>query len=202
MLKTALLTIVGCFLALLILVSVISSKQAHRERERQAALVEFDRKQAEEAALQQAKSATVAATAQAAQAQWDRDTDEDIANLHSSDREVVNEAIQRIQFHKACKAVPELMDLLKESSDDYIAGISAQSIAVCRDRSTYDTIVDQFLRRNATPSMIYAIGEIDTSDERVPEKLDKLISEPNQDEDVPRFARRVRNQFQLAPKGR
>jgi hypothetical protein len=199
MLKKVLVTIVGCLLVLLVLVSVISSKQAHRERQKEEAILEFDRKQAEEAVLQQAKAASLTAAAQATQAQWDRDTDEDIANLRSSDREVVNEAIQRIQFHKACKAVPELMDLLKESRDDYIAGISAQTIAVCRERSTYDTIVDQFLRRSATPSMIYAIGNIETSDERVPEKLDKVISEPNQDEDVPRVARRVRNQFQLAP---
>jgi hypothetical protein len=46
--------------------------------------------------------------------------------------------------------------------------------------------------------MIYAVGEIDTSDERVPEKLDRLISEPNQDAYVPKIARRVKNQFQLA----
>jgi hypothetical protein len=163
MLKKVLVTIVGCLLVLLVLVSVISSKQAHRERQKEEAILEFDRKQAEEAVLQQAKAASLTAAAQATQAQWDRDTDEDIANLRSSDREVVNEAIQRIQFHKACKAVPELMDLLKESRDDYIAGISAQTIAVCHQRSTFDTIVEQFLRRNDTPSMIDAIGKIGSS---------------------------------------
>ena len=199
MLKKLLVTIGGSLLALLVLVSVISSKQGHREREKQAAILEFDRKNAEEASLQQAKAASAAAAAYATQAHWDLETEEDIANLRSPDRVVVNEAIQRIQFHKPCKAVPDLMDLLKESRDDYIAGISAQTIAVCGERSTYDTIADQFLRRDATPSMIYAIGNIDTSDERVAEKLDRLISEPNQDEDVPRVARRVRNQFQLAP---
>ena len=135
----------------------------------------------------------------AKQAQRDLDTDQAIANLRSSDREVLNEAIQKIQSRRACKAVPDLMDILKESSDDYIAGISAQTIAVCKDPSTYDAIVDQFLRRSATPSMIYAIGDIDTSDQRVPEKLDQLISEPNQDEDVPRFARFVKDKFHLAP---
>jgi hypothetical protein len=46
------------------------------------------------------------------------------------------------------------MDLLKASQDDYIAGISAQTIAVSHQRSTFDTIVDQFLRCNDTPSMI------------------------------------------------
>lgn len=198
MLKKALVTIVGCLLALLLLVSLISSNQAHRERQKQEAILEFDRKNAEEAALQRAKAASDAPAAQGTQARWDLDASEDIANLRSPDREVVNVAIQRIQFHKACKAVPDLMDLLTETSDDYIAGISAQTIAVCKDRSTYDTIVDQFLRRTATPSMIYAVGNIDTSDERVPEKLDQLISEPNQDQYVPRVARRVRNQFQLA----
>jgi hypothetical protein len=205
MLKKLLVTIGGSLLALLVLVSVISSKQGHREREKQAAILEFDRKNAKEASLQQAKAASAAAAAYATQAHWDLETEEDIANLRSPDRAVVSAAIQRIRFHKACKAVPDLMDLLKESRDDYIAGISAQTIAVCGERSIYDTIydtiADQFLRRDATPSMIDAIGNIDTSDERVAGKLDRLISEPNQDEDVPRVARRVRNQFQLASKG-
>ena len=144
------------------------------------------------------EAASVTAASQATQAQRDLEVNEDIANLRSLDREVVNQAIQRIQYYRSCKAVPDLVDLLKESPDDYIAGVSAQTIAVCKDRSTYDTIVDQFLRRNATPAMIYAVGEIDTSDERVPEKLDRLISEPNQDAYVPKIARRVKNQFQLA----
>jgi len=197
MLKTALVAIVVCVLALFLLVSLISSNQAGRERRRQEAIRELDRRNAEEAP---AVAAGVASAAdRAKQAQRDLDTDQAIANLRSSDREVLNEAIQKIQSRRACKAVPDLMDILKESSDDYIAGISAQTIAVCKDPSTYDAIVDQFLRRSATPSMIYAIGDIDTSDQRVPEKLDQLISEPNQDEDVPRFARFVKDKFHLAP---
>ena len=203
MLKTALVTIVGCLLALFILVSVISSNQASRERQKQEAIRELDRKNAEQVAWQEREAASVTAASQATQAQRDLEVNEDIANLRSSDREVVNQALQRIQYYKSCKAVPDLVDLLKESPDDYIAGVSAQTIAVCKDRSTYDTIVDQFLRRNATPAMIYAVGEIDTSDERVPEKLDRLISEANQDAYVPKIARRVKNQFQLAQnKGR
>ena len=198
MLKTALVTIVGCILALFILVSVISSNQASRERQKQEAIRELDRKNAEQVAWQEREAASVTAASQATQAQRDLEVNEDIANLRSLDREVVNQAIQRIQYYRSCKAVPDLVDLLKESPDDYIAGVSAQTIAVCKDRSTYDTIVDQFLRRNATPAMIYAVGEIDTSDERVPEKLDRLISEPNQDAYVPKIARRVKNQFQLA----
>jgi len=198
MLKTALVTIVGCLLALFILVSVISSNQASRERQKQEAIRELDRKNAEQVAWQEREAASVTAASQATQAQRDLEVNEDIANLRSLDREVVNQAIQRIQYYRSCKAVPDLVDLLKESPDDYIAGVSAQTIAVCKDRSTYDTIVDQFLRRNATPAMIYAVGEIDTSDERVPEKLDRLISEANQDAYVPKIARRVKNQFQLA----
>ena len=198
MLKTALVTIVGCVLALFILVSVISSNQARRERQKQEAIRELDRKNAEQVAWQEREAASVTAASQATQAQRDLEVNEDIANLRSTDREVVNQALQRIQYYRSCKAVPDLVDLLKESPDDYIAGVSAQTIAVCKDRSTYDTIVDQFLRRNATPAMIYAVGEIDTSDERVPEKLDRLISEPNQDAYVPKIARRVKNQFQLA----
>jgi len=198
MLKTALVTIVGCILALFILVSVISSNQASRERQKQEAIRELDRKNAEQVAWQEREAASVTAASQATQAQRDLEVNEDIANLRSSDRDVVNQAIQRIQYYRSCKAVPDLVDLLKESPDDYIAGVSAQTIAVCKDRSTYDTIVDQFLRRNATPAMIYAVGEIDTSDERVPEKLDRLISEPNQEAYVPKSARRVKKQFQLA----
>jgi hypothetical protein len=44
---------------------------------------------------------------------------------------------------------------------------SAQTIAVCGDRSAFDTIVDQFLRRKAEPSMIYAVEKTGTSDELV-----------------------------------
>jgi hypothetical protein len=174
----------------------MSSKQAARDRQRQEAIRQWEKQNAEEAALQE-KVPRLAPAAQEVRADPNYNADEDIDDLRSSDREVVNEAIQRIQSHKACKAVPDLLYLLETSSDNYIAGISAQTIAVCKDRSAYDTIVDQFLRRDDTPSMIDAIGKIETSDERVPEKLDRLISEPNPDEDVPRFASYVKSQFHL-----
>jgi len=196
MLRTALATIGSCLLALLIILSVMSWKQAARGRQRNEALRQWEKQNAEEAALQQ-KVPRLAPAAQEVRADPNYNADEDIDDLRSSDREVVNEAIQRIQSHKACKAVPDLLYLLETSSDNYIAGISAQTIAVCRERSAYDTIVDQFLRRDATASMIDAIGKIETSDERVPEKLDRLISEPNPDEDVPRFASHVKSQFHL-----
>jgi hypothetical protein len=196
MLRTALVTIGSGFLALLIILSVMSSKQAARDRRRHEALRQWEKENAEEAARQQ-NAPRLAPVAQEVRADPNYNADEDIDDLRSSDREVVNEAIQRIQSHKACKAVPDLLYLLETSKDDYIAGISAQTIAVCKNRSSYDTIVDQFLRRNDTPSMIDAVGKIETSDERVPKKLDRLISEPNQDEDVPRFASYVKSQFHL-----
>jgi hypothetical protein len=62
--------------------------------------------------------------------------------------------------------------------------------------------VDQFLRRKAEPSMIYAVEKTGTSDERVFQKLDKLVSEPNPEyEEVPQIARRAKEQLEmLAPK--
>ena len=155
-LRTALVTIGICLLAMTLIVSVISSKQAARERRRQAALRQYEKENAEEAARER-KVASRLPAVEPPPADPNYDGDEDINSLRSSDREVVNEAIQRIQSHKACKAVPDLLYLLETSSDNYIAGISAQTIAVCRDRSAYDTIVDQFLRRDATASMIDAI---------------------------------------------
>jgi hypothetical protein len=199
-LKTALMTIVGCVAALFVVLSIISSNQAGRERAKQEAIRELDRKNVEEAPALEAGVATNADRAK--QAERDSDADKAIANLHSSDRDVLNEAIQKIQYYKACNAVPELIDLLKESSDDYIAGISAQTIAVCGDRSGFETIVDQFLRRKAEPSMIFAVGETGTSDERVFQKLDKLVSEPNPEyEEVHQVARRAKAQLEMqAPK--
>ena len=202
-LKTALLTIISCLVVLFVGLSMISSKQANRERQKQEAVRELDRKIAEEAAVEQTERAAVPPVAQANQVSNDFNPDLEIVHLRSSDREVVNHAIQQIQYYKACKAVPELVILLKESPDDYIAGISAQTIAVCKDASEYDTIVDQFLRRKAEPSMIYAIGETGTSDERVFQKLDKLISEPNPDyQEVPRIARRAKEQLEMRAPGK
>jgi hypothetical protein len=195
-LKTALMTIVGCVVALFVVLSVISSNQAGRERRKQEAIRELDRRNAAEALAQGAGVAS--SEGRAKQAERDLDADKAIANLGSSDRDVLNEAIQKIQYYRACKAVPELMHLLKESPDDYIAGISAQAIAVCGDRSTFDTIVDQFLRRKAEPSMIYAVEKTGTSDERVFQKLDKLGSEPNPEyEEVPQIARRAKEHLEM-----
>jgi limonene-1,2-epoxide hydrolase len=196
MLKKVLLTVVLCFAALFIFLSVISSNQARRDRKRQAALEEFERKQAEEALTMNRGVATPEDRAK--QAQRDEDAEKAIADLSSSDHDVLNEAIQKIQGYRACKAVPELQRLLKQSSDDYIAGISAQTIAVCNERPMFDTIVDEFLRRDATLPMIDAVGKIATSDPRVIEKLNKLITEPNKDEYVPVFARRAKGQLELA----
>jgi hypothetical protein len=199
-LKTALMTIVGCVVALFLLLSLISSNQAGRERGKQEAIRELDRKNTEEARAEEAGVASKEDRAK--QVERDLDADKAIANLGSSDREVLNEAIQKIESYRACKAVPELRRLLKESPDDYIAGMSAQTIAMCGDRSAYDIIVDQFLRRKAEPSMIFAVGGTGTSDERVFQKLDKLISEPNPDyEEVPRLAQRMKEQLEMqAPK--
>jgi len=195
-LKTALMTIVGCVVALFVVLSIISSNQAGRERRKQEAIRELDKKDAEEAPAQQAGVASSADRAK--QAERDLDADKAIANLSSPDRDVLNEAIQKIQYYRVCKAVPELMHLLKESPDDYIAGISAQTIAVCGDRSTFDTIVDQFLRRKTGPSMIYAVEKTGTSDERVFQKLDKLASEPNPEyEEVPQVARHAKEKLEM-----
>jgi len=195
-LKTGLMTIVGCVVALFVVLSMISSNQAGRERQKQEAIQELDRKNAEELPAQEAGVASKEDRAK--QVERELDADKAIHNLGSSDREVLNEAIQKIQSYRACKAVPELMHLLTESHDDYIAGMSAQTIAMCGDRSAYDTIVDQFLRRNAEPSMIFAVGETGTSDERVFQKLDKLVSEPNPEyEEVPQLARRMKEQLEM-----
>jgi hypothetical protein len=195
-LKTALLTIVICGFALIVLVSVMSSNQAARERRKQEAIRELDRKNAEEAPAMEAGVASSADWAK--QKQRDLDADNAISDLRSSDRDVLNEAIQKIQSYKACKAVPDLRNLLRETRDNHIAGISAQALTVCKDTSTYDTIADQFLARKPELSMIFAIGETGTSDERVFQKLDKLISEPNpEDEDVARFARHAKEQLEM-----
>ena len=195
-LKTALMTIVGCVVALFLVLSIMSSNQAGRERRKQEAIRELDRKNAEEAPAQAAGVAS--SEDRTKQAERDLDADKAIANLASPDREVLNEAIQKIKYYRACKAVPELLHLLKESPDDYIAGISAQTIAVCGDRSAFDTIVDQFLRRKAEPSMIYAVEKTGTSDERVFQKLDKLASEPNPEyEEVPKVARHAKEQREI-----
>jgi hypothetical protein len=195
MLKTALVTVIACFLALFIFLSFTSSNQAKRDRKRQAAVEEYERKQAEETRAMHGGVATPEDRAK--QAQRDADAKQAIADLSSSDHDVLNEAIQKIQAYRACEATPQLKRLLQESADDYIAGISAQTIAVCNERSMFDIIVDEFLRRDTTLSMIDAVGKTGTTDPRVIEKLKKLITEPNQDQYVPAFARRAESQLEV-----
>jgi hypothetical protein len=134
------------------------------------------------------------------QRQRQLDDEKEFANLHSPDRDVLNHAIQVMGIDRVCKAIPDLMVIMKENSEDYMAGISAQAISECHQRSTYAAIVDEFLRRKATGSMIYAIGNIDIYDKRdqVLEKLGKVSTEPNEDEEVPRWAARIKQQIELA----
>jgi len=192
--KKAVLTILLSALASLGAFSCGSSEQVARERQKQAAIEAFDKKQAEDARAMEGGVATKEDREK--QIQRDSDAYREIANLHSPDRDVVNHAIMMVEYYRACNAVPDLMHLLKESPDDYIAGLSAQAIAVCNDRTTFDAIIDEFLRREATPVMLDAIGKINTTDPRVIEKIKTLIAEPNKDEDVPVFARRVKAQME------
>jgi len=163
-------------LALFVLLSLLSSNQAGRERQKQAAIETFDKKQVEDARAMEGGVASKEDRGK--QIQQDLDADKEIANLGSPDREVVNHAIVMIEYYRACKAIPDLMHLLKESPDDYIAGLAAQAIATCYQRATFDTIIEEFLRRDATPVMLDAVGKINTTDPRVIEKLKKLIDEP------------------------
>jgi uncharacterized lipoprotein YajG len=103
MLRKALVAILILASASVLLVSCANFEQVARERKKQAVLQELDRKNAEEAA-------TVVGVAskedRAKQAQRDLDAENAIANLSSPDREVLNEAIQKIQYYRACQAVP------------------------------------------------------------------------------------------------
>jgi hypothetical protein len=196
MLKKDVLAVLLCALASLGTSSCAGSEQVARERQKQAAIEAFDKKQAEDARAIEGGVATKEDREK--RIQRDLDADKEIANLRSPDRDVVNHAIMMGEYYRACKGVPDLMHLLKESPDDYIAGLSAQAIAVCNERTTFDAIIDEFLRRKTTPVMVDAIGKINTTDPRVIEKIKKLIAEPNEDEDVPVFARRVKTQIEMS----
>jgi hypothetical protein len=199
MLKKAFLVIVICAPALLLLVSCgASSEQAQRYRKQQAALAEYEKKQAEDSRTMARGVASEEDRAKAKQRQLE--DEKEFANLHSSDRDVLNHAIQVMGIDRVCKAVPDLMAIMKENSEDYMAGISAQAISECHERSTYAAIVDEFLRRKATGSMIDAIGKIDIYDKRdqVLAKLGRVSAEPNEDEEVPRWAARIKQQIELA----
>ena len=203
-------TIGICLIAILAYLSVESSKQARREHECQEAIRQFDEEQKREVAEQEAKQLAwrrehpVEETQRPAAAGIDEETE--ITNLKSSDREVLNSVIQRLSIHHVCRAVPDLIEILKSTRDDYIAGIAAQAVVGCKQPVTYPTVVDEFLNRQATPALIFAVGETGSQDDRVYAKLHKLIIEPNADALVPKFAVHAKQQIdiqtQLGAQGR
>ena len=114
--------------------------------------------------------------------------------------------IQRLSTHHVCRAVPDLIEILKITRDDYIAGVAAQAVVRCKQAVTYPTVVDEFLNRQATPALIFAVGETGSQDDRVYAKLHKLITVPNADTLVPKFAVHAKQQIdiqtQLGAQGR
>lgn len=202
--KKTLLMIFICTPALLLLSSCNSqsAEQAQRYRKQQAALAEYEKKQAEGAPARARGVASEEDRAKAKQRQLD--DEKEFANLHSPDRDVLNHAIQVMGMDRVCKAVPDLMVIMKENSEDYMAGISAQAIAECHERSTYAAIVDEFLRRQATLAFINAMGKIDIYDKRdqVLAKLGRLSTEPNENPVIQPYiqqlAARIKQQIELA----
>jgi hypothetical protein len=178
-----------------------SSKQARREHERQEAIRQFDEEQKREVAEEKAKQLAwrrehpVEETQRPAAAGIDEETE--ITNLKSSDREALNSAIQRLSIHHVCRAVPGLIEILKSTRDDYIAGIAAQAVVGCKQPVAYPTFVDEFLNRQATPALIFAVGETGSQDDRVYAKLHKLITEPNADTLVSKFAVHAKQQIDI-----
>jgi hypothetical protein len=65
--------------------------------------------------------------------------------------------------------------------------------------------VEEFLNRSATPALILAVGEMGNQDDRVYAKLHKLITEPNSDPLVAKFAihaqQQIDSQTQLGVEG-
>jgi hypothetical protein len=43
-------------------------------------------------------------------------------------------------------------------ANDYIAGIAAQAVVRCKQPVTYPSVVDEFLNRQATPALIFAVS--------------------------------------------
>jgi hypothetical protein len=181
--------------------SVESARQSRRDHERRETLRQFAEEENRKAAEEQAKQAAwrrehpVEETHRPASAQVNEDAE--IANLKSSDREVLNSAIQRISIHHICRAVPDLVEILKNTQNDYIAGISAEAIVGCKVPAAYSTVVDEFLKRPATAAMIFAVGETGSQDDRVYAKLNKLITEPNSDPLILRFASHAKQQIDI-----
>jgi hypothetical protein len=198
-----------CLMAIFAYLSGESSKQARRDHDHREAIRQFDEEQKRETSEQQAKQMAwrrehlVEEPGATASGVIDEDTE--LANLKSSDREVLNSAIQAVSIHHVCRAVPDLVDILKSTRDDYIAGIAAEAIVGCKQSATYPVVVEEFLNRSATPAMILAVGEMGSQDDRVYAKLHKLITEPNSDPLVPKFAihaqQQIDSQTQLGVQG-
>jgi hypothetical protein len=190
-----------CFLAILIYLSGESTKQSVHDHERKEVVRQFDEEQRREAAEEEARREAWRREHPAPQPEAPKpdpfDEETEVANLKSSDREVLNQAIQRLQFHKVCRVMPELLEIMKTSSDDYIAGIAAGAIVDCKQPETYQAVVDEFLQRPAEPTLIRAVGETGSQDDRVYAKLHKLITEPNPDPLVAHFARHAKWQIDL-----
>jgi len=202
-------TVGVCLIAIVAYLSVESSKQARLDHDHREAIRQFDEEQKRETAEQQAKQMArrrehpVEETRPTASGVMDEDRE--LANLKSSDREVLNSAIQTLSIHHVCRAVPDLVDILKSTRDDYIAGIAAEAIVGCKEPATYPSVVEEFLNRSATPALILAVGEMGSQDDRVYAKLHKLITEPNSDPLVPKFAihaqQQIDSQMQLGGQG-
>jgi len=189
-----------CLIVILAYLSVESSKQARRDHDRREMIRQFDEEQKRETAEQQAKQMARRREHSVEETRPTSsfgvgDEDTQLANLKSSDREVLNSAIQTLSIHHVCRAVPDLVDILKSTRDDYIAGIAAEAIVACKQPTTYPVVVEEFLSRSATPASILAVGEIGSQDDRVYAKLHKLITEPNSDPLVPKFAIHAQQQI-------
>ena len=203
--RLILVTLTCCLIAIFAFLSVHSSRQAARERGKQEAILRFmEEQEREDEKLGQER------------AQWRQehpeelvhqpepvatpariDVDAEIGNLKSSDHDTLNSAIMRLDYAKACRALPDLMEVLRSNSDDYLAGMAAQAITNCKQPETYPVVVEEFLRRTPQSGMLYAVGQTGTQDDRVYARLFKLINEPNPDPDLRRDARRAKQQLDI-----
>jgi hypothetical protein len=195
------ITVAVCFTAIFAYLSVEGSKQVKRDRERQEFARQFNEDQRREADAEKRQAASrIEHPIEQYEARKSEPFNEDVevANLKSSDREVLNVTIQKLQIHKVCRVVPDLMEIMKASTDDYVAAISAGAIADCKQPSTYTAIVEQFLQRPPVPALIRAVGETGSQDDRVYAKLHKLITQPNDDPMIPNFAQHAKQQIDIA----
>ena len=195
------ITVTVCFTAIFAYLSVESSKQVKRDRERRELARQFSedqRREADEAEKRQVAWKVERPEQHEARTPESFNEDVEVDNLKSTDREVLNVSIQKLQIHKVCRVVPDLMEIMKTTTDDYIAAISASAIADCKQPSTYAAIVNQFLQRPAVPALIRAVGETGSQDDRVYAKLHQLITEPNDDPMVPNFAQHAKQKIDIA----